>query len=90
MNKRVFCATRGSHGSPAFVMMWLGHWGMYLWIHTIHYLITANTMQFRHICDNASMTAVVLYQKHDLLGNIHYWEEQSRCQQAAARVATTN
>jgi hypothetical protein len=45
------------------------------------HLIIVNTMQFRHICDNASMTAVVLYSRYDLLGNIHYLplrEGQSR------------
>ena len=30
-------------------------------------------IQFRHICGNASMTGVVLYERHDLLGNIHYY-----------------
>jgi hypothetical protein len=76
MNNRLFRATGvGSHGCPLLSPMWLGHPSLMdvpIDPYTIHYLINVNTMQFRHICDNASMTAVVLYGRHDLLGTIRY------------------
>ena len=67
MNKPSFlCHQGGKPQEPAFVTI-------YPWIHTT---ITFNTTQIRHICDNASMTAVVLYSR--LVGYLPLGEGQSK------------